>query len=108
MKNLIRKNKNIKNNSTSLGIKKYILIGVCGILAISSIFMTFETATSSVEVASLMTKENDLSSQKRDLEDTLVKSLSVNSLQQESSGLGFEKPTVLVYADESQPVAKLP
>jgi len=88
--------------------KKYILIGVCGILAASSILMTLEAATSGVEVSNLRNQEVALSSQKTYLEDTLVKSLSMSSLQQESSTLGFVKPSTLVYVTPIQPVAELP
>ena len=88
--------------------KKYILIGVCGILAASSIFMTLEAATSGVEVSNLRSQETQLSSQKTYLEDTLVKSLSMSSLSQKSGEMGFAKPSTLVYVAPSQPVAELP
>ena len=88
--------------------KKYILIGVCGILAASSIFMTLEAANSGVEVSNLRSQETQLSSQKTYLEDTLVKSLSMSSLSQKSGEMGFVKPSTLVYVAPSQPVAELP
>ena len=87
---------------------KYVLIGVCGILAISSVFMTIETATSSAEVASLQREEVSLSDQKMGLEDNLVKSLSLGQLQTQSAEMGFVKPATLVYVAPSQPVAQLP
>lgn len=77
-------------------------------MAASSIFMTLEAATSGVEVSNLRSQENQLSSQKTYLEDTLVKSLSMSSLKQESGDMGFTKPLTLVYVAPSQPVAKLP
>ncbi|MGA2910769.1 MAG: hypothetical protein ABSE04_03180 [Candidatus Microgenomates bacterium] len=92
----------------TINLKKYILIGVCGILAISSVFMTVETATSGVEVSNLRDKEDQLSEQNRDLEDTLVKSLSISDLEQKSVEMGYIKPTTLVYVTPSQPVAQLP
>jgi hypothetical protein len=70
--------------------------------------MTLEAATSGVEVSNLRNQEVALSSQKTYLEDTLVKSLSMSSLQQESSTLGFVKPSTLVYVTPIQPVAELP
>ena len=91
-----------------LKIKKYILIGICAILAISSVFMTVETATSGVEVSSLRSEEAELLSQKRELEDSLIKNLSVSGLQQKSGEMGYEKPSVLVYVAEAKPVANLP
>ena len=91
-----------------MNIKKYILIGVCAVLAVSSIFMTVETATSGVEVSSLRNKEVILANQKRDLEDSLIKNMSVTGLQQKSGEMGYVKPSVLVYVAPSQQVAKLP
>jgi len=87
---------------------KYVLIGVCGILAISSVFMTIETATSSTEVASLQQEEVKLADQKMGLEDNLVKSLSLGQLQTKSGEMGFVKPMALVYVAPAETVAQLP
>lgn len=92
----------------NINFKKYILIGVCGILAISSILMTIETATSSAEVDSLQKEETKLVDQKMSLEDNLVKSLSLNQLQSKSETLGFVKPVTLVYVVPTETVARLP
>jgi len=91
-----------------LNIKKFSLIGIAGILAISSIFMTVETATSGMEVSDLRNKEMVLASEKRTLEDTLAKSLSVNSLEEKSTEMGYGKPLEMVYVSEPKSVAKLP
>lgn len=88
--------------------KTYILLGVGAILALSSIFMTIETATSSVEVSKLQGDERTVLAQKRELEETLVKSLSMGQLQEESLKLGFIQPATLVYVVPTEPVAKLP
>ena len=109
---MIKRNKNINKKESwlrDLGLKKYILIVVAGILAISSIFMTVEGATSGVEVSKLRQKESELSMEKRNLEGTLVKSLSVNGLEQKSAELGYTKPGNMVYVSQSQEaMAKLP
>jgi len=89
-------------------IKKYVLIGVCAILAVSSVFMTVETATSGVEVSSLQKEEAQLSDKKRSLEDKLVKTISLSQLEAKSKDLGFIKPATLVYAAPAEVVAKLP
>ncbi len=90
-------------------LRKYILFTVAGVLAVSSIFMTVETATSGVEVSSLRQKERELSMEKRNLENTLVKSLSVNGLEEKSSELGYTRPSKMVYVSQSQEaMAKLP
>lgn len=89
-------------------MKNIILISIVAILAVSSIFLTIESATTGVEVAKLEKTEADLSNQKRDLEEVLVKSLSSSTLQEKSTELGFVKPTDLVYLSSAAPVAKLP
>lgn len=95
-------------NVIKINPKKCVLIGVCGILAISSIFMTIETATGSAEVAVLQKEEATLSDTKRGLEDNLVKFLSMNQLQTKSAEMGFVKPLALVYVAPTEVVAKLP
>ena len=89
-------------------IRKYVLIGVCVVLAVSSVFMTVETATSGVEVSNLQKEEAMLSNQKRLLEDNLVKTMSITKLETESGELGFVKPGNLVYVTPAESVAKLP
>lgn len=93
----------------SHGITKYVLFAVGGLLAISSILMTVETATSGVEVASLREKQSELSMEKRNLENTLVRSLSMSDLEQKGIEMGYVKPMNTVYVSESkEAVAKLP
>jgi cell division protein FtsL len=89
-------------------MKNIILITIMGILAVSSIFMTIETATTGVEIAELEKTESQLLSKKRDLEGSLVKTLSTTQLQEKSAELGFVKAVVLVYVTDLKPVAKLP
>lgn len=89
-------------------MKKIILISTVAILAVSSIFLTIETATTGVEVAKLEKTETQLSTQKQDLEESLVKTLSSTELQAKSAELGFVKPADLVYVEGFKPVADLP
>ena len=101
------KTKSFKN------LRNYILIGVCGILAISSILMTIETATVGVEMSKIEKTQSLLLNQKRDLEETLVRTLSITELQQKGAELGFVKADNLVYVSSAEnasntPVAKLP
>lgn len=77
-------------------------------MAISSVFMTIETATGSAEVASLQKEEATLSDQKMGLENNLVKSLSMGELQTQSAEMGFVKPGTLVYVAPAENVARLP
>ena len=89
-------------------LKKYILIGVCGLLAVSSVFMTVVTATSGAEVSNLQKQEAELSDERMNLNNTLIKSLSMSQLQEKSNELGFSKPVGLVYVAAPEAVAKLP
>jgi len=88
--------------------KKYLLIGIMAVLAISSVFMTIEAATSGMEVSSLRKQESKLADQKRYLEETMVRGLSLGELQQKSTEMGYIKPVAMVYAVPSEAVAKLP
>lgn len=111
MRNTI-KISNLKTKSFKT-LRNYILIGVCAVLAIASILITIETATVGVEIAKIEKTQNLLSSQKRDLEETLVKTLSITELQQKGIELGFIKAMDLVYVANSEnssvaPVANLP
>ena len=98
-----------KNRITVHGIKKFILFTVAGILVASTVLMTVEVATSSLEISSLRDKSNGLSMEKRNLENILAKSLSVNDLEQKGGEMGYAKPATLVYISGSKEVAvKLP
>lgn len=90
-------------------MKNIILITIVGVLAVSSIFLTIETATTGVEISKLEKTESQLLAKKRDLEGSLVKTLSATQLQEKSTELGFIKPAELVYVTDLKPVAaKLP
>jgi hypothetical protein len=108
--NMRRKKLEKKNNKVVVrGVQKYILFAVAGVLAISSVFMTVETATSGVEVSSLRQKESELSMEKRNLESSLVRTLSMNDLELKGTEMGYAKPVTMVYVSESQEaMARLP
>ncbi len=88
--------------------KNYLLFGMLGLLALSSIFLTIETATTGLEISKMEKSEKDLARQKSELEQTLVRTLSMGELQEKSSGMGFTKPSNLVYITPTENVAKLP
>ncbi len=85
-----------------------ILVITLAVMVVSSVFVTIETATSGVEFAALQKEEVQLLDQKGYLQDSLVKSLSVSQLQEESVAMGYVKPTALVYTSAGEAVAKLP
>ena len=86
----------------------YVLSGICGTMAVASIFMTIGSATNGAEVASLQKKQAELLAKQQELQQSLVTALSVNNLTGQSASMGFVKVNNLVYVAESQPVAKLP
>jgi len=109
----MKKNNLVKNKVSVKNIKNYILVIVCGILIVSSVLMTIDTAASGAEIANLQKTETKLSDQKRVLEEGLVKGISMSDLQQKSIDLGFVKPETLVYVSgqdtsTAAPVAVLP
>lgn len=92
----------MKNN------RNYILLGFCGLLAIANVIMTINSAATGAQISALQKKESELSDAKRALQDDLVKTLSVGTLQEKSTELGFAKPADVIYLSQSAPVAKLP
>jgi hypothetical protein len=105
----MRRNKINKKIEFSLkGVRVYVLGGICGMLAVLSIFMTIETATSGAEIADLQMKEIQLANQQQNIEANLVENLSVNSLQEKSIEMGFTKVNNLVYVLGGIPMARLP
>lgn len=105
---MVNRSKTQKKTFNLKRAKTTIFVVVCGLLAVSSIFMTIEGAASGVEIAKLEKKELQLIDEKRMLEESLVKNLSVGELQEKSTELGFAKPTNLVYISGTESVAKLP
>lgn len=90
------------------GIRGYILIATVGVLAISSIFLTIETAVTGAVVSNLEKTEAQLEAHKKELESSMVKNQSVTNLIDKSGELGFSKPANLVFVNDVAPVAKLP
>ena len=88
-------------------IKKYLFIGLIALFAVTSVFYTIEAVTSGVEVASLEKTNDGLIKQKTALEDSFVKTLSLNSLQEKSVELGFTKPANTIYVAGGEPVTAL-
>lgn len=86
----------------------YILFITVGVLAVSSVVMTIESATSSLEMSKLEKTEIELLKYKRDLEESLVTSMSLSELQEQSVALGFAKAEELVYITQTESVATIP
>lgn len=102
-RNLIYKKENLIGK-----YKNFILMGICGILAISSVVTTIGVSVSGASISDLQKKEAALSSERKVLESALVKTSSVSELSTRSADMGFVKPTATVYLSQSLPVAKLP
>jgi hypothetical protein len=106
----MKRNKIKITNKKEFGLKNvrlYILSGICGVLAVVSIFMTIDSAASGTEMANLENKETSLMTEQQQLQQDLVQNLSVSSLQEKSAELGFTKISNLVYVSEGVPVARL-
>ncbi len=88
-------------------MKKNILILSIVLFVVSSVFLTIESVTSGAEIASLEKKETALLNQKRQLEEDLVKAISVSDLEEKSEELGYKKPSNVVYLGEGDTVASL-
>jgi cell division protein FtsB len=88
--------------------RNYILLGVCGVLAISSVIMTIDVSATGAQISALQKKEEILLSENRVLEGELTKTSSVSGLQEKSAELGFVKPTETVYLSGVAPVANIP
>lgn len=97
---------NVKENLIGK-YRNFILLGFCAVLAIFSVIMTIEVSATGAQISDLQKKEVELSSQKIALEGQLVKTSSVSDLQIKSAGLGFVKPTEMVYLSQGLPVANI-
>lgn len=86
-------------------IQKHLLIISGAIFVVSSVFLTIESVASGAEMASLKNKEAALLSQRQELNEGFVKSISVSELQTQSVALGFIKPAELIYVQEGSGVA---
>jgi len=103
-----RNTKNIIKINLVSKFRNYILIGICGVLAIASVIMTIEVSASGAQIAGLQKKETELSAQKRVLEGELTKTSSMSELSAKSIELGFTKPVDIVYLSQGLPVANIP
>lgn len=88
--------------------KNFILLGICGFLAIVSISITIQVATSGIEMKKLQTIEFNLITERKSLEEEFVKNSSITNLQDKSAEYGFITPDNLVYVVGAAKVAKLP
>lgn len=89
-------------------LRNYILAATLGTLAMSSVITTIETATSGVQMSKLEKDKELLVKERKELEEQLVKSMSLSELSNQSSALGFVKAEELVYITPSDSIAKLP
>lgn len=88
--------------------RNYVLLGICAVLAVANVILTIDASTTGVAVSDLQSKEASLTEQKRNLQDELVRSLSMGELHEKSDELGFIKPANPIYLSQTETVAKLP
>ena len=87
---------------------KVLVFSTFVIFALSAVLITIETVSSGAEIANLEKTNKSLLSQKRELEESYVKTISMGDLQQKSVEFGFVKAENLMYLKGSDTVAKLP
>ena len=87
---------------------KVLVLSAFTIFALSAVLLTVETVSSGAEIANLEKTAKNLASQKRELEESFVKTISMGDLQEKSTEMGFVKAENLMYLSGREPVAKLP
>ncbi|MFI5241089.1 MAG: hypothetical protein ACHQUA_01510 [Microgenomates group bacterium] len=88
-------------------MKKKLLIISMVLFAVSSVFLTIESVTSGAEVSSLEQKESALLAQKRELDEDLVKAVSISDLEEKGQELGYTKASNIIYLGQNANVANL-
>lgn len=77
-----------------------------GILLVSSVILTIDTATSGAEIAMLEKTQSNLIQENSTLTDSLVKFSSLNSADEKAKELGFSQPGNIVYLSQKEAVAQ--
>lgn len=86
--------------------KKLLFFSISAVLAISTILATVDSFAGGIEMNSLNKKESKLIAEKKDLEESLVKTSSSRELATKSSELGFEKISEVFYLTKIDTVAQ--
>lgn len=97
MKNLNNKSKNQKVVYTIFGV---IFIAAC-------VFLTIECATNGAEMNNLISYQDILSKDKKELTARLVELSSLNKIQDKALVYGFSKPQKVVYIQSTDEFASL-
>ncbi len=87
-------------------LKAYGLWVVVGILLVSSVILTIDTATSGAEIAKLEKIQAALLLENSTLTDLLVKSSSLNTVDGKAKELGFTQPDKIIYLSPKEAVAQ--
>lgn len=95
-----------KRQSKFLSQRRYCLWVMVGILLITSVFFTIDTATGGAEVSKLQKTETTLAQENRVLTDTLVQSSSLKAIDSKAKELGFSQPDKVVYISQKEAVAE--
>ena len=84
-----------------------VLVLMMTVFAVTSIFLTIETATVGAENTYLEEKQSKLIFEKKELENSFVKGISMTKLEEDSVASGFVKPTNYLYINGDEQVASL-
>lgn len=71
------------------------------------VFLTIELSTVGLKLTKLQEEESVLSEEKRNLEEEIAKSNSLNSFEETAENLGFLKPQKVIYITGDEGIAKL-
>ena len=87
-------------------LRAYGLWVIVGVLLISSVILTIDTATSGAEIAKLEKTQAALLLENSTLTDSLVKSSSLNTVDGKAKELGFAQPNNIIYLSPKEAVAQ--
>jgi hypothetical protein len=78
------------------------------VLFISTVFFAIETTVLGGRLAKLEIERSELAAKNTELSNQLVKSTSLNSIQEKTGDLGYTKPEQIIYITQEDVVARLP
>lgn len=93
-----------KNNKTNV-LRTYVFVAVLAVFIAVSVFLTVEAVASGSEVTSINEESAALLAKQKELNEVLVKGISVTGLEEKSTEMGFVKPSNVIYINDNESVA---
>ena len=85
-----------------------LLAMTCFVLVCAIVYITISSASTGATLSKLEKEEASLVQQNNEISESLVNKNSLSKLYEESSDLGFFKPTDILYINVPESVAQLP